>query len=77
MTLGGCALCVLQGVAGPCPHAASGSADGYGSPDDEWPHDLGVPGGKERRTLSADEARDAVDRMLIAGELAEVEHRWS
>jgi hypothetical protein len=77
VTLGGCALCVLQGVAGHCPHRDPGTPAASGPPDDEWPHYPGVPGGKERRTLSADEARDAVDRMLIAGELAEVEHRWS
>ena len=66
MAVSGCALCVLQGVAGPCPHAASGSADGYGSPDDEWPHDLGVPGGKERRTLTADQAAYELEVLQVA-----------
>jgi hypothetical protein len=74
---GSCALCVLQGVRGACPH--------HGAPDtvvDEtapgnggWPQFPGSPP-PGRRTLSADEALDVLDRMLIAGELIEIEHTW-
>jgi hypothetical protein len=85
-----CALCRLAGIAGPCPHHAGSHIDD-GDPAetvsplrDEWPHAAGSPGRKERRTLylgemtlSADEALNELDMLMIRSERIEIEHRWS
>jgi hypothetical protein len=74
---GPCALCVLQGVRGACAHHSTPDtvADETAPGNSEWPQFPGSPPG--RRTLSADEALDALDRLLITSERIEIEHRWT
>jgi len=76
---GGCALCEVQQLSGPCPHQPSEPADVTPAEyDDEWMKDP-YPDrlGRERRTLSADEAYAVLERrawLALAAVTVEVEH---
>ena len=80
-----CALCTLQGVAGPCPHRAcppdgvdpgGAVAEAVSPLADEWPHEPGCPVCGERRTLTGDEAAYELECIRITAEAVEIEHRW-
>jgi hypothetical protein len=73
---GPCALCVLQGVRGACPHhgAPDTVADETAPGNGEWPQFPGSPPGK--RTLSADEAAYELEVLEVRGQMIEIEHRW-
>jgi hypothetical protein len=75
----GCPLCAIHGPGhdGACaPYQPDPVADVSVLAGD-WQHDLGTIGGKERRTLTGDEALDLLDRIVIASERIEIEHRWT